>query len=437
MKWLLVRPKFISLVANLEPLGLEYVAGMLRDLKVPYEIFDEFQRSPLFRYARLKRKIKVEGFSHVGFNANANTVDYILSTAKKLKADFPRLVISVGGPETELNYRDFCADGVDYVFHDNSLASMHRIVQSGCTLNVLRQETGVCFRDGGEWVVREKGAPASDLFCKPDRSELYRHIKRNFIFCKGSYAIVKGSFSCPFRCSFCYCTKMNSGVYTERRLSDIIDEIKEIDHERIWFVDDTFLLSKDRVVEFCTRVIEEGIHKQFMAYSRADFLAEHSDILPLLYQAGFRDILVGLEAVSDDFLDAYHKDTTKDINEAAIRNLRENHLVCNGLFVVSHTSTKEDFRALIRFIRKNKLLWMVFGIFTPYKGTDAYDEYKDRLVNYTSARLDGIHITIKPEHMSSFMFMLRFYWLHVLTYPKVIFRAWRKTAYDTEKNGWL
>ena len=124
-------------------------------------------------------------------------------------------------------------------------------------------------------------------------------------------------------------------------------------------------------------------------------------------------------------------------NIQAIKNLHENNIVCNGLFVVSHSSTKQDFKNLIKFIKENNLLWVVFGIFTPYKGTDAYYEYKDRLINYKSKRLDGLHITIKPEHMSSFMFMARYYWLHVLTYPKTIVRALLKTSYDTKKKGWF
>jgi len=230
---------------------------------------------------------------------------------------------------------------------------------------------------------------------------------------------------------------MNSGVYTERDISDVLDEIESIEHSRIWLIDDTFFIDRKRVEFFCEKIIERKIDKHFMAYSRADFLAENADILPLLYNAGFRDILVGLEAVNDDFLDDYNKRTSKSINETAVKNLIDNNIVCNALFVVSHKSSKEDFKALHRFIKQNRILWVVFGIFTPYKGTDAYNEYKERLINFKSKRLDGIHITIKPEKMSSFMFMLRVYWLHVLTYPKIIFRTIFKTAYDTKRIGWF
>jgi len=437
LKVLLVRPKFSSIVANLEPLGLEYISGLLNDVGFENEIFDEFQHPRQFRFSRLARRIKRGSFDCVGFHANANTTDYIVRTSARLKQRFPNLHIMVGGPEAELNYRDFFTDSIDFVYHDNGLTSLKNAFESRFTPGILAEQDGVCFKREGTWVVKEKGKPACGFLTQPDRSSLYANIRKNFIFRKGSFAIHKASFSCPFACSFCYCTKMNSGVYTTRDVSEVIDEVEAIDHPRIWFVDDSFFIDKNRVEAFCNEIIRRKIDRHFMAYSRADFLAKNADILPLAYEAGFRDILVGLEAVDDDLLDEYNKKTTKDMNVQAIKNLRENNIVCNALFVVSHTSTKKDFKTLLRFIRENGLLWVVFGIFTPYKGTDAYDAYKDRLVRFRSKRLDGIHITIKPEHMSSFMFMLRVYWLHVRTYPKIIMRTLMRTGYDTQKTGWF
>ena len=437
LKVLLVRPKYSSLVASLEPLGLEYVAGLCRDMKIKCEILDEFQYSWFFRLHRLKKKIKKEGYNYVGFNANANTVDYILKRAKQLKKAFPDIMIQIGGPEAELNYRDFCTEDVDIVYHDNGLLTQKNIWEAGLDIDVLQKQNGICFKKEGKWIIKEKGDPVDCFIVKPDRSEFYKGLKKNYIFMKGKYALSKASFSCPFQCNFCYCTKMNSGVYTEIDMDQVIEEVESIKHDKIWFVDDTFFFHKERVREFCERIIEKGIKKEFMAYSRADFIAANPDILPLAYKAGFRDLLIGLEAVSDEQLKAFNKQTSKNENILAIRHCRENNIVCDGLFVISHTATRQDFKNLVKFIKENHLLWMVFGIFTPYKGTDAYEQYKDRLVNFRSKNRDGLHVTVPPEHMSAFMFQMRYYWLHVLFYPKIMVRTLFHTAYDTKKTGWL
>ena len=43
IKALLIRPKYSSIVANLEPYGLEYLAGLAKELSIKCEIHDEFQ----------------------------------------------------------------------------------------------------------------------------------------------------------------------------------------------------------------------------------------------------------------------------------------------------------------------------------------------------------------------------------------------------------
>ncbi|MDE6742433.1 MAG: radical SAM protein [Lachnospiraceae bacterium] len=437
LKVLLIRPKYSSIVANLEPLGLEYLAGLCRDLKIECEILDEFQHSWFFRYNRIVRKIKKNGYNFIGFNANANTVDYILGRSRQLKKKFKDITIMVGGPEAELNYKDFCTDDIDLVYHDNGLQTLKNMWESNLKEEVLEEQSGICYKRENEWVIKEKGKPVNGFIVKPDRTEFYRGLKKNFIFLKGKYAISKASFSCPFHCSFCYCTKMNSGIYTERDIDEVIEEVESIDHDKIWFVDDTFFFHKERVKLFCEKIIEKGIKKQFMAYARADFIAKNPDILPLAYRAGFRDLLIGLEAVNDEQLKEYNKQTSKNDNILAIKHCHENNIVCNGLFVISHKSTKQDFRKLFDFIKENNLLWPLFGIFTPYKGTDAYEQYKDQLINFKAKNRDGLHVTIPPEHMSAFMFQIRFYWLHVLTYPKVMVRTLFHSAYDTKKKGWF
>ncbi|MBQ9866660.1 MAG: B12-binding domain-containing radical SAM protein [Lachnospiraceae bacterium] len=434
---LLIRPKYTSLVANLEPLGLEYLAGLAKELKINCRIHDEFQYPWAMRLYRLVRRIEHGKFDFIGFNANANTVDIIIKRARQLKQRFPNITIMVGGPEAELNYKEFCTDDIDIVYYDNGLMTLKKMWSEGYTSDKLRDLSGICYKENGKWIIKEKGAPVCGFITKPDRTAFYKGLKNNYIFMKGKFALSKASFSCPYNCTFCYCTKMNSGEYTERDLMEVVDEIEELKHDKIWFVDDTFFFDKERVRAFCNEVLRRGLKKQFMAYARADFLAANPDILPLAYKAGFRDIMVGLEAISDETLDEYNKQTSRNENIMAIKNLRDAGLVCNGLFVINYTATRDDFRKLLQFVKGNNLLWVVFGIFTPYKGTDAYDEYKDKLIHFKSWRLDGTHLTLKPTNMSSVEFMLRYYWLHAVTYPKIIVRAMLGTAYDTKKKGWF
>ena len=48
---------------------------------------------------------------------------------------------------------------------------------------------------------------------------------------------------------------MNNGEYTERDIMEVIDEVESINHDKIWFVDDTFFFNKERVKLFCEKMI--------------------------------------------------------------------------------------------------------------------------------------------------------------------------------------
>ena len=53
------------------------------------------------------------------------------------------------------------------------------------------------------------------------------------------------------------------------------------------------------------------------------------------------------------------------------------------------------------------------------------------------SKITPFTITIKPTNMSSFEYMFRYYWIHVLTYPKIMVRTLFGTGYDTKRTGWF
>ena len=436
MKILLVRPYYFSKLGNLEPLSLEYLGGLLKSLKIPYAYHDEYQYPIFNRKQRLIKRVIKEEFDWVGFSANASGTDYILSVCTAIKRLNPSIKTIIGGVVAELNPKELMKDPVDVIYYDNGLSSFKTLCLHDQDQQAWATIPGISYQENGQWVTHKKSPPINDFLVRPDRDPFYKYLDRNFIIFKGSHALMKTSFSCPHDCSFCCCRILNDGVYTERSLDDVIDEIKSIDHKRIWFIDDSFTLNTQRVIDFCHRIIDEKIDKRFACYSRADFVTSHPDLLPLMYEAGIRDLSIGLESADDETLDDYHKHISSTDNETAIRLLNENGITCTGLFVISPKATRASFRKLIRFIRKNNLLYVAFAVFTAYKGTEAYEEYKDKIIRYDSKVLDNYHLTMKPEAMSSFEFMLRMWMLYALTYPRILVRYLFKTADQPLRRGW-
>ena len=199
----------------------------------------------------------------------------------------------------------------------------------------------------------------------------------------------------------------------------MVDEIIKLDNDKIFIIDDDFLLNRERVKEICRRLLKAGCKKTFMVFSRADSIVRCEDIMPLIYKAGFRDFLVGLEAVEDSTLDKYNKHSSVELNKKAISILRKYRMLCVGLFVINYDFAHEDFMKINRFIKKEGLIWVLFSILIPFKGTAVYEENKDRLYRYKYRRTDGTHVLMRPSKLPMWLFEMEFRFLYYVNYPRI------------------
>ncbi|MCR5012848.1 MAG: B12-binding domain-containing radical SAM protein [Lachnospiraceae bacterium] len=419
-KYMFVRVHYDKRVASLEPLGLEYLMACIKAEGREGFIYDESIESPIGRYSRLLKKIDDNGVTVAGFSVMSNTAWYVLKLIKFLRKKRPDVKIMVGGPEVVINHEDFLLDEVDYVYYDNGLDSFRLAVRNDMEIETLKNCSGISFRDeNGKWVQNLKGEPVSDYGILPDRSHFYENRDKFKVLAKGCFSMMKTAFSCPQNCKFCISRQFNSCAYRVRELDDVIDEIMNLDNDKIFIIDDDFLVNKERVKEFCERLLALGCHKTFMIFSRADSIVNCEDIMPLIYKAGIRDMLVGLEAVEDSTLEKYNKNSSVVINKNAVRILREHNMLCVGLFVINYDFKHKDFMNINRFIRDEGLIWVLFSILIPFKGTSVYEENKDKLYNYTYRRTGGTSVLMKPSNMPMLLFKLEFHFLYYVNYPRI------------------
>ena len=71
------------------------------------------------------------------------------------------------------------------------------------------------------------------------------------------------------------------------------------------------------------------------------------------------------------------------------------------------------------FIRREKLIWVLFSILIPFKGTPVYEENKDRLYRYEYKRTGGTSVLMRPSKMPMLLFKLEFHFLYYVNYPRI------------------
>jgi hopanoid C-3 methylase len=411
MNVLLVRPKSLNIIANvnvinLEPLDLEYLYTVSIEEKVNCRIFDA-----LLDKRKLQDVLSEFKPDMVAISGYITQEQVMLDYCKTVKEYNPYVKVMVGGVHAEVNYARFYADTIDYIVHTSSLEPFRRILRLGTDFheNLLKEIAGICYREGSEWIVNKKLPVNPDELPIPDRAHFNanKHLYRYLGY--SPCAIVKTAFSCPYQCSFCFCRKINDGKYAARDINIVVDEIEGIECDNVHIVDDTFLVNIERVNRFIELIKERNIKKNFIFYSRADFIVENEAIVEELGAIGTRGIIVGLEAIDDTTLDAYSKHSSENLNKACVSILQKYNMDCLGLFIINMDAVKEDFDKLYNWIKGANLRYASVSIFTPIPGTKLYEEYKDKLTTDRMQYWDFLHLVLEPTNMSRKAFYLEYY----------------------------
>jgi radical SAM superfamily enzyme YgiQ (UPF0313 family) len=392
-----------------EPLELEYLQGVLDDINIPSLIHDS-----LFIKKSYKDYIKEFNPHIVYLTGYVTATEIIINRAKWIKRNFPHIKIIVGGVYAQINYEDFLCDPIDYIVNSSSLLSFKSLILNIGENKRLNNMDGVIFKKNNEWIINKSLKIGSWEDYMPNREFFYRYKNRTKYLNYENMALLKASHSCPFSCNFCYCKLLNGGHYVTRSNDSIIDEIKSIHSDYVWIVDDTFLVDKNKVMDFCDRLEKSNINKKFIAYSRADFISSNPNTIKRLSSLGFVDFIVGMEAVSTSELDSYNKSLTINENIRTIEILNNYNINLTALFIVNHNYTIKDFKTLRNFIRKYNLKTYTLSIFTPMKGTEIYKEYKDLMDKVSFKKFDFLNLLIKPTHLCKFRFLWEFYKTYVL-----------------------
>jgi anaerobic magnesium-protoporphyrin IX monomethyl ester cyclase len=110
---------------------------------------------------------------------------------------------------------------------------------------------------------------------------------------------------CSYRCSFCDVTALwgNRSVY--RGLEATIDEMELVGDlfggSTVGIVDDTFVLNRNRVREFCHRLLERDVELRWGCFGRINLMTP--ELIDLMAEAGCRAVFYGIDSGSQTVLD--------------------------------------------------------------------------------------------------------------------------------------
>jgi radical SAM superfamily enzyme YgiQ (UPF0313 family) len=391
MKVLLIYPDTDPLsvipsgLINIEPLGLEYLAGDLSGHDV--SILD------MKIEKHWQRIIERQSPDVVGITGTVVHASRILTVLEYVKSINPRAVTVVGGPHATLVPDDFVHPAIDVLIAGHQPILFRRVVESIARGANLSFVPGLKLKTRGSWVSTLPARKVENLDHLPlprrDLTAKYRRQYRHLVW--QPVALMITSVGCPHACSFCPCPALTDHRVLRRSPEMVLREMLQINEPYIYIGDDNLFFDYRHAMRIASLVQRAGLKKQFYCLSRADDIIKHPDLVERWAEIGLKKVFLGLESPNDDEIKALNKRGTVSGNSQAVEILHANGIDPLGAFIIGPDYTREDFDRVLDYMDRMRIYYFEFTILTPFPGTKFYDEVKDQIVSRDTRVFDLAH----------------------------------------------
>ncbi len=395
MKVLLIQPPSVPEwsrhVFAFEPLALEYIgAGLKQDGHSVQLVDARFDPEAEATFERMQPDV-------VGLTAFTVHVPWVRTMAERLKAIDPDVFIVVGGHHATVRPADFNSSAIDAVVIGEGVFTMRELLaqrQAGRSLDSI---PGLALPGTALRFTPPRPYTELDALPFPDRSLAARYRQHYFSEWLKPLASIRTSLGCAWRCNFCALWSITGGKYLRRQPEAIVEELRTIAEENVFFCDDESMLDARRMDRLADLILQAGLRKKYFLYGRVDTIVKHPDLFAKWRDAGLAQVFVGLESFSDRRLNGMKKGTTVEQQQQAAKILHDLGILLYGSLIVEPDFSRDDFRELAQFVRKLDLRYASFAVLTPFPGTLLYAEREKELLSRRPELFDLLHAVLPTK----------------------------------------
>jgi hopanoid C-3 methylase len=147
-----------------------------------------------------------------------------------------------------------------------------------------------------------------------------------------SASMVRTSFGCRMRCTFCIVPKLFNGKHHTRPAEIVAEEIAGLPTDHVYFCDDENFIDAGFAHELAEALERRGVRKRYFAWTRATTVNKHPDLFARWRKLGLDCAFLGFEFPSDEELRATRKGSTVAENARAHTSLRSMKIAVHAAF---------------------------------------------------------------------------------------------------------
>jgi anaerobic magnesium-protoporphyrin IX monomethyl ester cyclase len=222
------------------------------------------------------------------------------------------------------------------------------------------------------------------------------------------YALIEGARGCNHQCTFCTQWHHWQACWRVKSAKRIADEMafchNEFGSKFIWLTDDNFG-SGQRPAEIAEEIIARNLPDDVLWFvqARVDDIIRNKDALPRLRKSGLNWVLLGVENSSLQTLESFKKGINPADSKTAVRLLQENGIFAHAMIIIGNRKdTHQTIAQLKEFANDLDPDFVMFGILTPFPGTEVYAEAERNgwIMDRNWSHYDMIHAIMPTETLT-------------------------------------
>lgn len=308
-----------------------------------------------------------------GFSVLTAALKEALSVSYELKKRYPGSFVVFGGvhptamPQEVLSHKH-----VDVVITgegEKTLIELYKHIKNKKDFTHLEN---IAFRKNGDFIENKRSFKLDNLDAYP------RFPYHLFSPQKYDLGFVLSSRGCPYECIFCSNRVTTGRQYRYRSAGVIVDDLemlyKQYNKKSILFLDDNFLVNKERIYLLIDEIKKKGLDKKMIFNFQARGDNVNPEILKNLYDSGFKSIFFGIETSNEEIMKIIKK------NETVVQCVQAAKLAKKIGFHVSATfiyglpkESRQDRMNCVKLSKEIGLDMVRYNNATPYPGTELYE----------------------------------------------------------------
>ena len=357
------------------PLGLLYLGGCLK-ARSRHEVEVIDAQVEELSYPALKERIAAARPDLVGVTAMTFTLLDALETVRLVKEISPEIATVIGGVHAFLFPIETAKlPGVDFVLAGEAEETFLKLIDQISSGRKFETVPGLTYRERG--TVRRN--PPPDLIADldalpfPDRA-LTPYGKYSSVVAKRlPITTMFTSRGCPFRCSFCARPHLgkNFRARSAANVADEMEECAEMGIREFLIYDDTFTVSKERVLSIADEIVRRRLDVGWDIRARVDCVDE--EMLERIKAARCERIHYGIESGTEKILKVLNKGITLEKAKKAVALTKRAGIQTLAYFMIgAPTETRDDILTTIDFALELDPDFVHITILSPFPATEIY-----------------------------------------------------------------